>query len=95
MVKYYSTDCKKYFDSIEEANKAEAALVEQKAAEKAKNEQRAERAKEVEKAFTDANAACKAAREKLAAFNKDYGPYHTTIKDAPYTLMDVFDNLFW
>lgn len=95
MVKYFSSETKKYYDTIEEANKAEAALVEQKAAEKAKNEQRAERAKEVEKAFADANAACKAAREKLAAFNKDYGAYHATIKDAPYSLIDIFDNFLW
>jgi len=80
-MKYYSEITKQLYDSQDELYKAEHADEIKKAEEKKKSEERARRAKEVEDAISAADAAHKAAQEKLNAFIKDYGAFHTSIKE--------------
>lgn len=79
-MKYYSEITKTMFNTVEELQKAEAAVIkrekEKADAEKAKAAQRATRAKEVEKAFKDAEAARRKAAKLLQDFTKDYGYFH-------------------
>lgn len=93
-MKYYSEELKKLFDNEDELTKAEnkakeVALAKEKK-EKALREERATRAKEVEDAFKAARDAEKKANELLNEFVKDYGSFHTTIKD----VVDPF-GWFW
>ena len=93
-MKYYSEELKKLFDNEDELTKAESKAKEVTLAkeekEKALREERAARAKEVEEAFKAARDAEKKANELLNKFVKDYGSFHTTIKD----VLDPF-NWFW
>ena len=99
-MKYYSEVLNKTFDTEKECLKAEqeAAAAKKKAEleEKAKKEARAARAAEVEQALKDARTADMKADELLRAFVKDYGSYHTTLKDAdayiPFN--SIFDLFF-
>lgn len=83
---------RKYLEAKAAKEKAEA---ERKAALEKKNSERAARAKEVEealKAFTDAR---KNYVEKLNAFCKDYGSFHTTVKGTnPMDWFDLITDLF-
>lgn len=97
-MKFYSEQLSKLFDTQaeletaeEKANAAKRAEEEKKAKLKANRETRA---KEVEDAFKTAAEAQKKANELLNAFLKDYGSYHTTLKDAPVSIWDAFFNLF-
>jgi membrane protein involved in colicin uptake len=91
MVKIYSDKTNKFYDSVEEANKAEVELKEKEEAEKAKREQEAKElaekkekdaaerkamAEEVKEACKVMVEAQKAYREKLNAFLKKYRTYH-------------------
>ena len=97
-MKFYSEQLSKLFDTQaeletaeEKANAAKRAEEEKKAKLKANRETRA---KEVEDAFKTAAEAQKKANELLNPFLKDYGSYHTTLKDAPVSIWDAFFNLF-
>lgn len=97
-MKFYSEQLSKLFDTQaeletaeEKANAAKRAEEEKKAKLKANRETRA---KEVEDAFKTAAEAQKKANELLNAFLKDYGSYHTTLKDVPVSIWDAFFNLF-
>ena len=94
----YSEKTKQKYDSVEACEIAERewdALQEKKKEEaRIKAEERKTRAKEVEDAFKFAAEAQKKANELLNAFLKDYGSYHTTMKDAPVSIWDAFFNLF-
>lgn len=84
-MRYYSDKVKQFYDSEDKclaAEKAFDAEQEQKAlVKKQKDEARATRAKEVEAAYKAYVDAHKAYYDKLAAFTKDYGAFHMTIKD--------------
>lgn len=90
-MKYYSEETKKVYDTEEELRKAEAKLDEARLEQQAKKEQRAARAKEVEDAFIEAGKARENAHKLLTEFCKDYGSFHTTLKE-PFS--NIF-NLFW
>ena len=83
-MKYYSDKTEKLYESVEDLQKAEKALVKQEADEKAKRDARAKRAKEVEDAY-------KVYKDKLEAFIKDYGNFHMTLNNAN-SLFDFFFN---
>lgn len=91
-MKFYSELTKKLYDTQEDLQKAEIALTKSKA-------DRAERAKEVEKALKEANEASKKANKLLQEFVKDYGSFKTTIKDenvdANSIFWDVFDKFIF
>ena len=91
-MKFYSELTKKLYDTQEDLQKAEIALTKSKA-------DRAERAKEVEKALKEANEASKKANKLLQEFVKDYGSFKTTIKDenvdANSIFWDVFDKFLF
>lgn len=93
-MKYYSEELKKLFDNEDELtkaeNKAKEVALAKEEKEKALREERAARAKEVEDAFKAVRDAEKKANELLNKFVKDYGSFHTTIKD----VLDPF-NWFW
>lgn len=97
-IKYYSEQLNQLFNSVEELEAAEDKVNAAKRAEEEKKAQlkaqREARAKEVEDAFRVAYDSTKKANELLSAFVKDYGSYHTTLKDAPASIWDAFFNLF-
>lgn len=97
-MKFYSEQLQKLFDTEEalvlaeeKADEEKRKVEEEKAAKRAKRESRA---KEVEEAFKLAAEAQKEANELLRAFVKDYGSFHTTIKDAPTSIFDSLFDLF-
>ena len=88
-MKYYSDVTRKLYETAEELNKAETAVVkaeqerkaalEKKQAEQAKlKEQRAARAQEVTEAIRVRDEAQKKVNELINNFVKDYGSYHYT-----------------
>ena len=99
-MKYFSEVLNKTFDSEKECLEAEnlAKLAKEKADKEAKEkkEKRAARAAEVEQAIKDSAAAQKKAEELLKAFVKDYGSYHTTLKDVSLpSFSTLLDYLFF
>lgn len=98
-MRFYSDKLNKFYESEENclaAEKAFDAEQEQKAlAKKKKDEVRAARAKEVENAYKAYRDAQKTYHDKLAAFTKDYGSFHMTIKnDANDAFRTFFDDLW-
>ena len=101
-MKFYSEVLKEMFETAEACATAEAehakAEAEKEALAKAKAEERKVRAKEVEEAYTAKVAADTAFKEKLAAFCKDFGPYHMSIKNPKEAsisaLGSIFDSFF-
>lgn len=99
-MKYLSEVTKKVYDTVDELNAEEekvlAARKERELAEAEKKAKREERAKEVEEALKLALEAQKGANEKLEAFCKDYGTFHTSLKNADMVLgnYDPFRNFF-
>ena len=99
-MKYLSEVTKKVYDTVDELNAEEekvlAARKERELAEAEKKAKREERAKEVEEALKLALEAQKEANEKLEAFCKDYGTFHTSLKNADMVLgnYDPFRNFF-
>lgn len=88
-MKYYSDVTKRLYDTAEELNKAETAVIkaeqerkaalEKKQAEQAKlKEQRAARAQEITDAIKARDEAQKKVNELVNKFVKDYGSYHYT-----------------
>lgn len=98
-MRYISDKTGKIYETHEacvEAEKAFDAEQEKKAlAKKQKDEAREARAKEVESALDAFRAARKAYYDKLAAFTKDYGAFHMTIKNDDDFLKAIFDDFFW
>lgn len=96
-MKYYSEQLNQLFDTPEELLAAEDKVNAAKRAEEEKKvqlkAQREQRAKEVEDAFKVAYDDTKRAYELLNAFVKDYGAYHTSIKDVPVSMLDALFNL--
>ena len=97
-MKFYSEQLNKLFDTPEDLRVAEEKVNAAKRAEEEKKNQlkaqREERAKAVEEAFKEAAKAQEKANELLNAFVKDYGSFHTTLREAPASLWDVLFNLF-
>ena len=97
-MKYYSEITKKVYDTPVDLNKAEKAVREAEAKEKAKKEQlaneRKNRANEIEVARKALHEAQKNYRDKLEAFCRDYGTFHYSVdtKEIP-TLFDIFNLL--
>lgn len=94
-MKYYSEDLKKFFNTPEECEKAEAAhlkRVKEEEEKKAKAaSERAVKAKEVEDALKQLNEARKNYDEKLRAFCKEYGSWHYTFTSTNEpNLSDIF-----
>lgn len=88
-MKYYSETLKKVYDTPEELEKAELAVSDKKKAREA-------RAKEVEEAITAAHEANEHARDLLTKFCKDYGSFHTSIKDpVSFDPFSWFTDLFF
>lgn len=92
-MKYYSEVTNKVYDTPEELEVAEKEVLEAEAQKKERIAKRTERAKEVENAYAKAAEAQREANEILENFLKDYGSFHTTIKEPvkcfPFT--DIFD----
>lgn len=93
-MKYYSEDLKKFFNTAEECEKAEAVLLKQRKEEEERKakmaSERATRAKEVEDALNKLNEARKDYDEKLRAFCQDYGSWHYTFTSDKPDLSDIF-----
>lgn len=96
-MRFYSDVCHKLFESQEELEKAEKALVQKNDEEAKKKAERKADADRVQKAhdevFKKYDEYCKLVDE----FVKKYGSYHTTI-DKPIRLNDVlrsFADVFW
>lgn len=90
-MKFYSDKTKELYETAEALTDAEKAFDEAAAEKENLKAKRAERAKEVEDAFQAARVAQKAADEMLEKFLKDYGSFHTTIKQ-PF--LNIFDDIF-
>ena len=99
-MKYFSDVTKKVYDTVDELNNEETKIIEARKAQEAavaeKKAQREARAKEVEEAIKVALDAQKVANDKLQAFCKDYGTFHTSLKNADTILglNDPFRNFF-
>ena len=99
-MKYFSDVTNKVYETVEQLNEAEnTALAERKQKEldaQKKKEAREARAKEVDAAIKAAVEAQKIATDKLNAFCKDYGVFHTSVENANALLgnMNPFDNFF-
>ena len=90
---FYSDITHKYYETQEDCLAAEEAVKKAEEEKKAKESKRAERAKEVEQAFEEARAADKRAQNLLKEFCKDYGSFHTTLKEPFDTIFQSFWNL--
>jgi len=99
-MKYVSDVTGKVYNTVDALEQDEKKVAEEKAAaEKALAEKKANRearAKEVDEALKAAVEAQKTASEKLAAFCKDYGVFHTSIENADVILgnQSPFDRFF-
>lgn len=92
-MKYYSEVTKKVYDTPELLEEAEKVVLEANKEKERKLAERAERAKAVENAFAEAQEARKKADDLLSEFCKDYGSFHTTIKE-PTSSLGWFDDWF-
>ena len=86
-MQYFSEKTKKLYPTEKELHVAEKEFDDKAAKIELKRKERAARAQEVD-------AAIKKAEELLRAFNKDYGPYHTSLdikaKEDFINLFDIF-----
>ena len=103
-MKYYSDVTNKVYETVDALNMEEKKVLDakrvQELTEQKKREQREAKAKEVEAAINAAVAAQKAATEKLEAFCKEYGVFHTSVENADMILgnlnpFDKFFKTFW
>lgn len=92
-MKYYSELTKKVYDTPELLEEAEKVVLEANKAKEKKLAERAERAKAVETAIEAANKAKKEADKALSDFCKEYGSFHTTIKE-PNSVYGWFNDWF-
>jgi len=103
-MKYYSDVTNKVYETVDALNMEEKQILDakrvQELAEQKKKEQREAKAKDVEAAIKAAVAAQKTATEKLEAFCKEYGVFHTSVENADMILgnlnpFDKFFKTFW
>lgn len=92
-MRFYSDVCHKLFESQEELEKAEKALVQKNDDEAKKKAERKADADKVQAAYDKVIEDCKEYNKLVNEFVKKYGSYHKTI-NTPIKLSDVFDS-FW
>ena len=92
-MRFYSDVCHKLFESQEELEKAEKALVQKNDEEAKKKAERKADADKVQAAYDKVIGDCKEYNKLVNEFVKKYGSYHKTI-NTPIKLSDVFDS-FW
>lgn len=92
-MRYYSDVCHKLFESQEELEKAEKALVQKNDEEAKKKAERKADADKVQAAYDKVIEDCKEYNKLVNEFVKKYGSYHKTI-NTPIKFSDVFDS-FW
>lgn len=100
-MKYYSEMTDKVYETQEECEKAEEALVAKQKAEEEKQlalkNEREARSKEVVEAFKKAREAEAEAQKLLKEFVKDYGSFHISYngKSSMPSMFDVLNDFFW
>ena len=92
-MRFYSDVCHKLFESQEELEKAEKALVQKNDEEAKKKAERKADADNVQAAYDKVVEDCKEYNKLVNEFVKKYGSYHKTI-NTPIKFSDVFDS-FW
>lgn len=92
-MRFYSDVCHKLFESQEELEKAEKALVQKNDDEAKKKAERKADADKVQAAYDKVIEDCKEYNKLVNEFVKKYGSYHKTI-DTPIKFGDIFDS-FW
>ena len=92
-MRFYSDVCHKLFESPEELEKAEKALVQKNDEETKKKAERKADADKVQAAYDKVIEDCKEYNKLVNEFVKKYGSYHKTI-NTPIKFSDVFDS-FW
>ena len=92
-MRFYSDVCHKLFESQEELEKAEKALVQKNDEETKKKAERKADADKVQAAYDKVIEDCKEYNKLVNEFVKKYGSYHKTI-NTPIKFSDVFD-YFW
>ena len=92
-MRFYSDVCHKIFESQEELEKAEKALVQKNDEEAKKKAERKADADKVQAAYDKVIEDCKEYNKLVNEFVKKYGSYHKTI-NTPIKFSDVFDS-FW
>ena len=92
-MRFYSDVCHKLFESQEELEKAEKALVQKNGEEANKKAERKADADKVQAAYDKVIEDCKEYNKLVNEFVKKYGSYHKTI-NTPIKFSDVFDS-FW
>lgn len=92
-MRFYSDVCHKLFESQEELEKAEKALVQKNDEEAKKKAERKADADKVQAAYDRVIEDCKEYNKLVNEFVKKYGSYHKTI-NTPIKFSDVFDS-FW
>lgn len=92
-MRFYSDVCHKLFESQEELEKAEKALVQKNDKEAKKKAERKADADKVQAAYDKVIEDCKEYNKLVNEFVKKYGSYHKTI-NTPIKFSDVFDS-FW
>ena len=97
-MKYYSEVTKKFYDCesclIEDEERVAKEQEEKDAKAKQLKEERANRAKAVEDAYKLANEKQAEADELMREFIKDYGCFHTTVKDVKPSFTSLIDYFF-
>ena len=99
-MKYFSDVTNKVYETVDALQEAEKSVLAERQAKELdaqkKKEDREARAKEVDAAIKAAVEAQKVATDKLNAFCKDYGVFHTSVENANALLgnMNPFDNFF-
>ena len=99
-MKYYSEMTNEVYETKEECEKVEKALVAKKQAEEEKQlalkNEREARSKEVVEAFKEAREAETKAQKLLNEFVKDYGSFHISYngKSSVPSMFDILDNFF-
>ena len=100
-MKYYSEMTNEVYETKEECEKVEKALVAKKQAEEEKQlalkNEREARSKEVVEAFKKAREAEAEAQKLLKEFVKDYGSFHMSYngKSSVLSMFDVLNDFFW
>ena len=92
-MRFYSDVCHKLFESQEELEKAEKALVQKNDEEAKKKAERKADADKVQAAYDKVIEDCKEYNKLVNEFVKKYGSYHKTI-NTPIKFSDVIDS-FW
>lgn len=92
-MRFYSDVCHKLFESQEELEKAEKALVQKNDEEAKRKAERKADADKVQAAYDKVIEDCKEYNKLVNEFVKKYGSYHKTI-NTPIKFSDVFDS-FW